>query len=444
MDSKNGRMSILMLPYLAHGHISPFLELAKQLTKRSFNVYLCSTPINLSSIKNKVDEDDNIQLVELHLPSSPCLPPHCHSTNGLPPNLIPVLNETFEKVAPMFINILKDINPNLVIYDVLPSWPAEVALSLNIPAIHFSVQSAATSSLCLHVYKKAGEKFPFSEIFDSPIDRPPLSEQERKLLQSFVSLFERSCNFVLVKSVREVEGKYIDLLSDLVGKDVIPVGQLIHDPTGNEDDDVKNIMKWLDKKEKSSVVFVCFGSENYLSAEEVIEMANALEATKCNFIWALRSPRGDEKGGLLLPEGFVERIGDLGLILEWAPQKKILEHSSTGAFLSHCGWSSCNESIKFGVPIIAMPMTEGDQHTNAKLAVEIGVGMHVNTESGGKFKREEIVDVIRKVLVEDSGECLRKKARELSLKVNDRAEEDLDKAVNKLVQICSKMKKTSN
>ncbi|XP_074365234.1 UDP-glucosyltransferase 29-like [Apium graveolens] len=440
MVSKNGRMSILMLPYLAHGHISPFLELAKQLTKRSFNVNICSTPINLCSIKNKVHEDDNIQLTELHLPSSPRLPPHSHSTNGLPSNLIPILNETFEKAAPIFINILKDINPNLVIYDVLPSWPAEAAMSLNIPAIHFSVQSAATSSLCLHAYKKAGENFPFSDIFVSSIDRPQLSEHEHNLLQSFVLLFERSCDLVLVRSVREVEGKYIDLLSDLVGKNVIPVGQLIHDPAGNEDDDVKNVINWLDTKEKSSVVFVCFGSENYLSAEEVMEMANALEATKCNFIWALRSPRGEEKGCQLLPDGFVERTGDVGLILEWAPQTKILGHPSTGGFLSHCGWSSFNESIKFGVPIIAKPMTEGDQHTNAKLAAEIGIGMLVTTDRKGKFKREGIVDAIRKVLVEESGECVRKKVGELSLKMNDKGDEDLDKAVKKLVQVCSKTK----
>lgn len=85
-------------------------------------------------------------------------------------------------------------------------------------------------------------------------------------------------------------------------------------------------------------------------------------------------------------------------------------------------------------------MIEGDQHTNAKLAAEIGLGVHVPTDSEGKFKREEIVDVIRKVLMEESGECLRKKARELSLKMNDTGEEELDKAVKKLVQVCSKKK----
>lgn len=91
MESENGRMRIVMLPYLAHGHISPFVELAKHLTKTScFKIYLCSTPINLDSIRNRVLENENIQLVELHLPSSPDLPPRYHSTNGLPDNLNPI------------------------------------------------------------------------------------------------------------------------------------------------------------------------------------------------------------------------------------------------------------------------------------------------------------------------------------------------------------------
>lgn len=275
-------------------------------------------------------------------------------------------------------------------------------MSLNIPAVYFSVSAASTSCIGLHSYKKAGIKFPFPEIFYSSIDQPPIPEDKPVFLQYYASRFEQSCNIVLFKSFREAEGKCIDYISDLVERDIVPVGQLVHDPAANEIDATKDIMEWLDKKEKSSVVFVCFGSENYLSAEEVIEMANALEATKCNFIWALRTPKGEDKGCLLLPEGFVERVGDLGLILEWAPQTKILGHSSTGAFLSHCGWR----------------------------------------DSTGKYKKEEIGNVIRKVLVEESGECVRKKAVELSLRMKEKGDEDLDKAVEKLMNICRKKKET--
>uniref|UniRef100_UPI003253B1CC Apiosyltransferase n=1 Tax=Petroselinum crispum TaxID=4043 RepID=UPI003253B1CC len=433
MESK---MRVLMLPYLAYGHISPFVELAKQLTKRNIYIHLCSTPINLASIKNRVDEDDNIQLVELHLQSSPDLPPRYHCTTGLPSHLNPILQQALENAGPAFSDILKEINPDLVIYDFMPSWPAQVALSLNIPVVYFSIFPVAMCCLPLHDPKKAGEKFPFLDILVPPVP----SKFSLKAAENTVRCFERSCNFALVKGSREVEGKYIDLLSDLTNKKIITAGPLIHVSTENEDDKTKNILKWLDNKEKSSVVLVCFGSESYLSAEEIMEMANALETSKCNFIWSVRSPQREKEESVQLPDGFVERVGDLGMILEgWVPQTMILGHPSTGGFLSHCGWSSVNESLKFGVPIIGMPM-RFDLALIAKFVVEIGVGMEIVKNSEGKFNRDEIVNVLRKLL--EDGSEVRSKARELSLKINAIGEEDLDKAAEELKQICRKKNET--
>ncbi|KAL1817274.1 hypothetical protein ACET3Z_019848 [Daucus carota] len=360
MESENCRKSIVMLPHLAHGHISPFLELAKQLAKRSFVVHLCSSPINLASIKSRVHENDHVQLVEFHLPYSPELPPCYHSTNGLPYSLIPTLEQAFEKAAPVFIDILRDIEPDLVIYDFKPSWPAEVALSLNVPAVYFAVTAAAASCLVAHLCKRAGEEFPFPEVGGVSIDAQKLPEPVLKAFRENVLCFERSCSLAFIRSFREVEEKYINFLPDLVQKSIIPIGPLVHDPTDNEDDEMKNIIKWLDRKERSSVLFVCFGSENYLSAEQVIEMSNALEIAKCAFIWSVR------------------------------------------------------------------------------LVVEIGVGMAIARNTEGKFKREEIANVINKVLAEESGEGVRRKAREIKLKIEGKGEDDLDKAAEELKQVCSK------
>ncbi|KAG9147186.1 hypothetical protein Leryth_005422 [Lithospermum erythrorhizon] len=49
-------LRILMFPWLAHGHVSPFLELAKKLANtKNFTIYLCSTPIILTPIKKKFE-----------------------------------------------------------------------------------------------------------------------------------------------------------------------------------------------------------------------------------------------------------------------------------------------------------------------------------------------------------------------------------------------------
>ncbi|GMP84045.1 hypothetical protein CsSME_00037730 [Camellia sinensis var. sinensis] len=120
MDTKQSTINVLMLPWLAHGHISPFLELAKKLSHINFHIYLCSTPINLKPIKDRITEkfSHSIELVEFHLPSLLELPPHYHTTNGLPTHLNSTLLTAFDMAIPNVSNIFKTLSPDLVIYDV--------------------------------------------------------------------------------------------------------------------------------------------------------------------------------------------------------------------------------------------------------------------------------------------------------------------------------------
>lgn len=162
-----------------------------------------------------------------------------------------------------------------------------------------------------------------------------------------------------------------------------------------------------------------------------------------NFIWVLRFPRGEEISAReALPEGFIEMVSERGLIVEeWAPQKRILSHPSIGGFLSHCGWGSVLESMKFGVPLIAMPM-HIDQPLNAEFLVEIGVGLEIKRDKNGKIEREEVARVIRYLAGERTGEHLRRKARELSDCIRDKAGQEIDEVVNDLVHLVSR--KTHN
>ena len=68
------------------------------------------------------------------------------------------------------------------------------------------------------------------------------------------------------------------------------------------------------------------------------------------------------------------------------------------------------ESMKFGVPIIAMPM-HLDQPVNSRLVEALGVGVEVKRDTNGRLEREEVAKVmIRKVLVEKTP---KRKAKEL-------------------------------
>nr|WBR45894.1 UGT94E5 [Camellia japonica] len=443
MDAKQSIASVLMLPWLAHGHISPFLELAKKLSHRNLYIYLCSTPINLNSIKKRITEkySHSIELVEIHLPSLPELPPHNHTTNGLPNHLIPTLKTAFEMAIPSFTNILKTLSPDLLIYDFNQPWAPTIASSYNIPAVDFISSGATMPSFTLHLRMKGGVEFPFPAIqlqgfhklqFGNMIKT---AANRAKNKEGPLDAMKRSCNIILFHTFRELEGQYVDYLAILVEKKIVPVGSLVREI--DDEDDHAEIIEWLDNKDESSTVFVSFGSESFMSKDEIEEIAHGLELSKVNFIWVVRFPVGEKvEIEEALPKGFLERLGERGMVVEgWAPQARILTHSSIGGFVSHCGWNSVMESLKFGVPIVAMPM-HYDQPFNARLVEEIGAAVEVNRDINGRLNREDIAQVIRTVVVEESGEDIRIKAREYSEKIRMKGEEEIDEVVEELLQLC--------
>ncbi|KAK9266396.1 hypothetical protein L1049_025253 [Liquidambar formosana] len=440
MEKKQHSPSILMLPWLAHGHISPFLELAKMLSERNFHIYLCSTPINLEPIRETLPKKflSSIQLIEIHLPSSPQLPPHYHTTKGLPPHLMSTLKTAFDTSKPAFSNILKSLKPQLVIYDFLQPWVPIAAREENINAVVFVTCGAATVSFLIHCANSPGKEYPFHAFHfpESECDKITLFMHDisngLKNKDRFTECIERSSNIVLIKTSKEMEAKYVEYLAVLLGKEIVTVGPLVQEPVNKDD---VAIMEWLSKKDPSSVVFVSFGSEYFLSKQEIEEIAHGLELSQVSFIWVVRFHGGDKISvDEALPEGFLKRIGEKGIVVEgWAPQAKILAHSSIGGFVSHCGWSSTLEGVMYGVPIIAMPM-HLDQPLNARLVGEIGGALEVKRQNE-RLKREEIASVIKEVVVQEQGVDLRRKAKEVSERMRRKGDEEMDVVVEELMQL---------
>ncbi|GLJ19519.1 hypothetical protein SUGI_0352410 [Cryptomeria japonica] len=180
-----------------------------------------------------------------------------------------------------------------------------------------------------------------------------------------------ACDIVSVKTCAELEGKYVKYFGKVTGKPVVPLGPLLspHVSGRNADSDV---LTWLDKQSPSSVVYVSFGSQCFLSREEIAEVALGLEASWQPFLWALD---GDS---FWVPEGFVERVGERGVVVRgWVPQREILAHPSIGGFMTHCGWNSVMEGMSNGSSFIASPM-QFDQCHNTRLVVqELKAGVEV-------------------------------------------------------------------
>ncbi|KAL0404797.1 UNVERIFIED_CONTAM: Beta-D-glucosyl crocetin beta-1,6-glucosyltransferase [Sesamum radiatum] len=355
------------------------------------------------------------------------------------------LKEAFDLSVNDFSNILKQLKPDLLIYDIVQPWAPLVAKEHNIPAVEFITSSSTMNSFVFHYFKMPWIEFPFPNIYCRDYeysDMKALLEcgpTEKNIAFEGV---ERSCEIVLIKGFRDIEGKYIDYVTSLFGTKFVPVGPLVPEPIPDEkEDESSGIFSWLDMKERKSTVFVSFGSEYFLSKEEMDEIAYGLELSKINFIWVVRFPRGaNGHNGLLektLPRGFLERVGDRSKILEgWAPQTKILEHENIGGFVSHCGWNSVIESMNFGVPIIAVPM-HFDQPINARLVEEVGVGVEVLRDRNRMLNGERLAAVIQQVVMEDCGEVVRQKAAEMKKKLKSKGDEEIDEVVNELVTICN-------
>lgn len=445
MAEEDTHFTILVFPWLAYSHVHPFFELAKHLSSKKFNIYFCSSAVNLDSIRNKIEPGSSIDLIELHLPSSTELPPHLHTTKNLPSNLLPNLLHAFQQTPSAFSEIMKSVSPDLLIYDYFQPWAAKQARSLGIPSVYFATAGAAPFSYFYHLFVHGENRpFPHEEIFLHDHEKVGVGAPVEVVVEdadedafSF-GVFDLSSDVVLTKGLRGFDGKYTDYLSQLCRKKVIPTGPLVPDPGDHVAGESAEILQWLSGKERSSTVFVCFGSEHFISADQILEISKGLGQIKANFVWAVRFP--PEAEGVSAIGGFVERERERGRVVEgWLPQAKILSHSSIGGFVSHCGWSSVMESLFFGVPIIAMPI-KFDQPLNARLVVDAGVGTEVVRGGGGFFAGEEVAAAIDRVVEEESGEGIRRRAREMRERMRREEAAAAEETAEEILLLCKKNK----
>jgi UDP-glucoronosyl and UDP-glucosyl transferase len=472
MDPTEKSLNVLMLPWLAHGHANRYLELAKRLIREldNLSIHFCSTPIILESIRDNLPRqskvsspsrllppETRISLVEIHIPEQPELPPHLHTTKHLPPHLLPALKQAYAQSEQMFLHLLETIKPDLLIFDIFQPWAGKLAHQRNIPTAVYIGCTVAMSS-CAHDYFAPSKEFPFPEIKLTPENLRPRNdpEEEKKGYWHFmeqVVLCWQLSNFVITRSFREIEAKYIDYLSTLIGKELVLTGPLIPDvgsvSPGNSQE-AEKVMHWLDQREKRSVVFVSFGSQCFMPYNEMEQLARGLELSGACFIWVARFPEKDQKdeedgskenhemSAKALLHGLVERVGpERGLVVTtWAPQRRILLHQNLGTFITHCGWSSVIEGMQAGIPMLALPM-DWDQPTNAKLIVELGIGLEIPQRGLGNFTGEDVATCIKQVLHPEHGESVRKHAGDLAEMMHNRKDDDMRILADKIVGLAS-------
>jgi len=131
-----------------------------------------------------------------------------------------------------------------------------------------------------------------------------------------------------------------------------------------------------------------------------------LELTDYPFLAILKPPVGFVTVEDAFPEGFKERVNEKGIVHSgWIQQQLILEHSSVGCFVTHCGAGSLTEGLTNNCQMVLMPQLDSDHIINAKImGRELKVGVEVKKgEEDGLFTKESVCEAV-KIVMDDENE----------------------------------------
>ncbi|XP_031110113.1 UDP-glycosyltransferase 91A1-like [Ipomoea triloba] len=463
-------LHIVMFPWLAFGHMIPYLELSKLIALKGHKVSFVSTPTNIDRLpKLSASLASQISFVKLPLPHVKNLPENAEATIDVPYDRVKYLKLAHDALQESMAKFLEDSCPDWVFLDFDAYWLPPVASKLGVSTAYFSIYIAAflgflgpdpSSSLMVdYDERKRPEDFtvppkwvPFESsvafrlfeifrVFDG------VTGDEENVSDTFrlASTIER-CDVLAVRSCEEFEPEWLKVVEDIYRKPVIPVGQLPTTAYNVEDDDSKNgawevIKGWLDRQARGSVVYIAFGSEAKPSQAELTEIALGLELSGLPFFWVLRTRRGEADTELTqLPEGFEELTKDRGIVCTtWAPQLNILSHDSVGGFLTHSGWSSVVEAIQFEKPLVLLTFL-ADQGLNARVLEEKKMGYSIpRDDRDGWFTRDSVAHSLKLVIVEEGGKIYRDKIKEMKGLFCDKAKQEA--YVNNLLKFLHNHKK---
>ncbi|GFY92511.1 hypothetical protein Acr_08g0009070 [Actinidia rufa] len=445
-NSNNNNTHVVLLPFLAFGHLIPFHQLAIALAKSGVRVSYISTPKNIERLpKPSHNLSPLFNFVSFPFPilDSHPFPDGVEASGDIPFEEYDSFSKAFDLLKLPFERFVSEQKPNWVVIDYFSHWGADVAKNCGIPVMALSVYSA-TSNVFFgppEVMVGEGQKKALSmpESWTSP---PPwvtfpsevayrqfeaVREVVYRMNVSDFSLSERMARtlegsqVVAIRSCPELEGEYLRLYSELIGKPVIPVGLL---PCKNvdrreiTDKSLGEMFDWLDEQDRKSVVYVAFGSESKLTKEQIYEIAYGLEESHLPFLWGLRKPLWAIDDSDALPPGFSQTSHKHKVCIGWAPQMEILSHPSIGGSLFHSGWGSVIETLQFGHALVVLPLIF-DQPLNARLVVEKGLAIEVDRGEDGSFKRDDIALSLRRAMVSEEGEGMKARLREASLVVGD-------------------------
>ncbi|KAL2333023.1 hypothetical protein Fmac_014236 [Flemingia macrophylla] len=405
---------VVVVPYPSRGHINPMMNLSKILVSKNANILVTFlvTQRWLPTIAAQ-PKPLNVRLASLPDPAA--------SADTLADTVEAVMTQMEEPLD----DLLRRLHPPpaFLLCDAFLFWTLAVANRRGIPAAAFWTTSS--SELWLHYYhifqrKQRGCTNSLLDYIPSiswirQADIPILDENNRQILRWALKSYEwlHKAQYLLLPSFYELEPQVVDALKASFSIPVYTIGPNIpyfgmeeenscHTNGGND-----GYMDWLDRQPKSYVLYISYGSYLSISSAQMDEIAYALHDSNVRFFWVTREDNPRLK----------EICGNMGLVVAWCDQLKVLLHPSIGGYWTHCGWNSVIEGVFAGVPFLTFPIVM-DQPLISKIIVEdwkVGWRVKKDDKLDTLVRRDEIAMLLRKFMQLDSdvGRDMRKRAKEL-------------------------------
>lgn len=435
MDSVEAEAStlyhVVAMPYPGRGHINPMMNLCKILaskTNETINVDIIVTFVVTEEWLGFIGAEpkpDNIRFATV--------------PNVVPSELVRAADHssffesTMTKLEAPFERLLDRLEPpaTVILFDTLLFWAVGVGKRRNIPLASFWPLAASMFTVFHHfnlLPQNGHFPLPVSANGDERVDYIPgvssirlvdlpslIVLRNEKMLHRVLEAFSwvTKTQYLLFNSTYELESQAIDVLKADLPMPIYTIGPTIpyfnlgkNYLESNNHNDLYHA-EWLDCQPRSSVLYISMGSFLSFSSAQIDDIAAGLHDSGVRFLWVARGETCRLK----------EICVDMGLVVPWCDQLRVLSHSSIGGFWTHCGWSSTQEAVFCGVPLLTFPIGM-EQMQNSKLIVEDWkIGWRVKQDVRGEslVTREEIARLVQRFMNLESNEMkeMRTKASEL-------------------------------
>ncbi|KAL5707433.1 7-deoxyloganetin glucosyltransferase [Ranunculus cassubicifolius] len=322
-----------------------------------------------------------------------------------------------------------------IVADTYVPWAVGLGNRRNIPVVSLWTMSPSVFSVFYHfdlVIKNGHFPADLSERGNEVVDYIPgvastrladlptiFSGRGKQVLGDALDAIScsKKAQSIMFTSFEELELQVITSLKNILQVPVYSVGPLIPHTTldSTANDNLEDYFGWLDSQPAESVLYISLGSFLSVSREQMEEIIQGIRESGVRYLWVAR---GD------MTSRIREACGEMGLVVPWCDQLKVLCHSSVGGFWTHCGWNSTLEGVYAGVPMLTFPIFF-DQVPDQKLIVDDWkIGMKVKKVATDILVgRREISKIVQKFMDLDGSES--RELRRHSSEIKERCRQAL-------------------